>query len=165
MKEEEEEESESGEEELSDREEKEREDRERQAEEEAERQRKKAEQEREEDVRKKNEEMLNKNFMQKRGSRLRKASSDIRLLEERPTMEDEDYVTATGTLRRRLIKRTPSVAVINETETAKVTLKNYDISKTTLPTVVIAMPRALYEFCMQMCCDKINSPFSIRFSC
>ncbi len=128
--EEEDEETESEEEQLSDGEEREREEREererQEEEEEAERQRKKAEKEREEEVRKRNEEMLNKNFVYKRGSRLRKTSSEKRLLEERPTMDDEDYVTATGTLRRRLIKRTPSVAVINETETAKVMLKDND---------------------------------------
>ncbi len=129
--EEEDEETESEEEQLSDGEEREREEREERErqEEEAERQRKKAEKEREEEVRKRNEEMLNKNFVYKRGSRLRKTSSEMRLLEERPTMDDEDYVTATGTLRRRLIKRTPSVAVINETETAKVMLKDNDYLK------------------------------------
>ena len=102
--------------------EREREERERREREEEE-MRKKAEQEREEEIRKKNEELLSKNFVQRRkgpGSRMHKSSSEVRLQEDRPTIDDEDYVTATGTLRRRLIKRTPSVAVINETETAKV---------------------------------------------
>ena len=43
-----------------------------------------------------------------------------KLDEDRPLIDDEEYKTVTGTMRRRLIKRTPSVAVLNESETAQV---------------------------------------------
>ena len=129
--EESEEDSEEGEEGVEEREEREKEEREKEEREKEEREKeereekereeeqRKIEQEKEEEIRKRNEEMLSKNFKQKRPS-LRQSMSEMRLHEERLAIDDEDYVTATGTLRRRLIKRTPSVAVINETETAKV---------------------------------------------